>query len=150
MKNMISRNVVMLSLLVAVAAVSVMAQVRARVTAQIPFAFSVANQTMPAGEYSIQSHASANQSVLIRSNDNKAAVFALAQGKQGKRDSDKTKLVFRRYGSQYFLAQIWTKGDVMGTEFPTSKSERQVMKSLSDRRLAKADTEPEVITVVVD
>jgi hypothetical protein len=140
----------MLSLLVAVAAVSVMAQVRARVTAQIPFAFSVANQTMPAGEYSIQSQAAANQSVLIRSNDSKAAVFALTQGKQGKRDSDKTKLVFRRYGNQYFLAQIWTKGDVMGTELPTSKSERQAMKSLSDGRLAKADTQPEVITVVVD
>jgi hypothetical protein len=150
MKNMISRNVVLLSLLVAVAAVSVMAQVRSRVTAQIPFAFSVANQTMPAGSYAIQSQAGANQMVLIRSNDSKAAVFALTQGKQAKNTPDNTKLVFRRYGSQYYLAQIWTKGEEAGTEFPVSKSERQTMKSLSDGKLAKADAQPEMITVVVD
>ena len=150
MKNRISRNVVLLSLLVAVAAISVMAQVRPRVTAQIPFGFSVANQTMPAGQYVIQAQAGASQMVLIRSNDSKSAVFALTQGKQGKRDADKTKLVFRRYGDRYFLAQIWTKGENVGTEFPTSRSERETMKSLSDGRLAKADTEPELITVVVD
>lgn len=150
MKNMISRNVVLLSLLVAVATVSVMAQVRSRVTAQIPFGFSVANQTMPAGSYVIQAQAGANQMVLIRSTESKSAVFALTQGKQAKNAPDQTKLVFRRYGSQYYLAQIWTKGEEAGTEFPVSKSERQTMKSLSDGKLAKIDAQPELITVVVD
>ena len=31
-----------------------------------------------------------------------------------------TKLVFHRYGDQYFLAQVWTEGNDRGSELPKS------------------------------
>ena len=37
-----------------------------------------------------------------------------------------SKLVFHRYGSQYFLAQIWTAGNDRGQELPESGREREV------------------------
>ena len=41
-------------------------------------------------------------------------------------DSKKTKLVFHRYGDQYFLAQIWTEGNNRGSELPKTEREPEV------------------------
>jgi hypothetical protein len=35
-------------------------------------------------------------------------------------------LVFHRYGSQYFLAQVWSAGNSEGRELPRSRAEREV------------------------
>ena len=45
--------------------------------------------------------------------------------------SDATKLVFHRYGDQYFLAEFWNLGSTTGYEFRRSKAEREIARSAS-------------------
>ena len=40
--------------------------------------------------------------------------------------SDVGKLVFNRYGDQYFLSKIWTRSSDTGREFSKSRLEREV------------------------
>ena len=53
-------------------------------------------------------------------------------------------LTFRRYGSTYFLAQVWTPGSAEGQEILKSKGERaaesEMAKNPSNNNLAKAAT----------
>lgn len=146
----ISRIATMLVLLISCAAVSAMAQDRARVTADVPFEFSVGSKTMPAGKYTIGNLSPSSPLMLIRGVDRKAVICVHSQSATSLKESNRTKLVFRRYGSQYFLAQIWTRGDRDGTEFPASKAERRVRKLPANRNLALNDVAPEQVTILVD
>jgi hypothetical protein len=40
--------------------------------------------------------------------------------------SEATKLLFHRYGDQYFLVQFWTRGSSVGFELPRPKAEREI------------------------
>jgi len=44
------------------------------------------------------------------------------------------RLVFNRYGDQYFLAQVWTQSDITGLEIPRSRSERTLLAGAHDQR----------------
>lgn len=41
------------------------------------------------------------------------------------------RLVFNRYGEEYFLSQVWTDGGQLGRELPKSKRERSLEKVLA-------------------
>jgi hypothetical protein len=149
MKQM-TRIATMLVLLISCAAATAMAQTRPRVTADVPFEFGVGSKVMPAGKYTIQNLSGSSPLMVIRSEDAKHTICVNTQSATNSKESNRTKLVFRRYGSQYFLAQIWTRGDRDGTEFPASKAERRVRKHISNRNLAQNNTAPEQVTILVD
>ena len=65
-----------------------------RVKASIPFDFVVGNQVLPSGDYMVVSQGSANEAILIRSDDNKAVSLSLTYACSSFNPSDKTKLVF--------------------------------------------------------
>ncbi len=110
----------MLSLMVTMAVASGYAQ--DRVVADIPFNFAIGNKTLPAGEYSVTQLSPAV--MLIKSDDSGGAAMALANAAQANKAQDEAKLVFHRYGDQYFLFQVWTPGNT-GRELPKSKLERE-------------------------
>ena len=93
--------------------------------ANIPFNFSVAGKSLPTGEYTIQSIGTSNR-VLVLRGSNQSAKMVMANSCESARPSDKTKLVFHRYGDRYFLSQIWTAGNSSGAEFPQSRHEAEV------------------------
>jgi len=49
---------------------------------------------------------------------------------------DEAKLVFHKYGDQYFLSQIWTTGDATGRELLMPRLERQLAKNSIQRQTA--------------
>jgi hypothetical protein len=61
-----------------------------------------------------------------------------------------SKLVFRRYGDEYFLREVWISGAMTGREFPMSRRERQVAQaSEKDRsRAEKISVRAEKISVL--
>jgi hypothetical protein len=144
----ISAIATMLVLLAACAVV--MAQSRPRVTASIPFEFGVGNKVLPAGKYTIRNLSSSSPVMVISSLDNKEIVNVNTQTASSLRASSRTKLIFRRYGSQYFLAQVWFTGEHDGTDFPTSKAERRARKAPAGRHLAQTAVEPEYVTILVE
>src|SRR5439155_18133539 len=53
-----------------------------------------------------------------------------------------SKLVFRRYGDQYFLSQVWETGDSDGHELRKSRRETGL-----ERDMAKNTARPEMVAI---
>ena len=96
-----------------------------RFTANIPFAFSVGNEKLPAGEYEVMIvNPSSDQRVLrIRSLHGTESAMLRTHAVMSSNSQVDAKLVFRGYGDSYFLAQAWTGFDNTGLEAPRSRSE---------------------------
>jgi hypothetical protein len=89
----------------------------------IPFNFAVGNTVLPSGTYIVSSENP--QMVLVRNKDHwKLAGMALIN--QGDaRYSGEGKLVFNRYGREYFLNQILCPSAAIVADLPTSKREER-------------------------
>jgi len=101
-----------------------------KVQADIPFNFVVNSATMPAGAYSI-STVGMDGTLLIRGTDNKTVRLVNANYAQSNAPSTRTKLVFRCYGTRYFLSQIWTEGNDRGRQLPKTAAESEVARDFS-------------------
>lgn len=133
MKNELLKGFAMVMLVVALAMVTAAATTNAqsshRVTADVPFEFSVGYKTMPAGQYKIQIITSANDAVLIQSEDGKQSALRLSEATTRAKDKSKVRLVFHRYGERYFLAQVWNGNDI-GRELLKSQEEKAIAREL--------------------
>jgi hypothetical protein len=145
MRKQIFGTFAVLSLLFALTIIHAQAQSGSRVTAHIPFAFQVGDKTLPAGDYSIKRLS--QNALLVESEDGEAS--ALAQAPRSIRNSPNAqpsteKLVFRQYGEQYFLAQVWMIKGAGGRELNMSGAER---KAASELKLAHNGAKPQTIEV---
>ena len=104
-------------------------------TYDVPFAFSVSGKTLPAGEYKIGVDNNRTGLVQIKSADGRAT-FTLTHSAGAGAPSAEPKLVFHRYGDQYFLAQVST-GEVRTPilELPSSKAEREAVTIAASRQV---------------
>lgn len=107
--------------------VSVNAQSGARIEAKVPFDFAAGDTTLKAGDYSVTRIA--RNAFLLRSADLKSSVVVQAPIAIGqRREGSPTRLVFTRYGSEYFLAQVWSDAGGEGRQLYSSKSEERLAK----------------------
>jgi len=120
-------GVVVAMMLVLGTAVSAMAQYSGPMKVTVPFNFVVENDRMQAGDYTIQRVA--NGRLRIESNDGGKAVTFLAIAKEGKTVPEKAHFIFHRYGSDYFLATIWTPGLEVGWEVLQGKLETELART---------------------
>ena len=100
------------------------------VTANIPFDFVVADKTLPAGNYNVNSVTSDGAALKISSRDGKSAAMRLTDLIPEKREKRTARMVFHRYGQKYFLAEVWT-GDEYGRELRRCKTERILQHELA-------------------
>jgi hypothetical protein len=105
------------------------------VKANVPFNFIVNKTQISAGEYTIQPLGTTSAGALaLQSSDRKMIMAFLPNSCESARPQETSKLVFHRYGSQYFLAQVWTEGNDRGSELPTSEQEKEVASSYPARQ----------------
>src|SRR5512138_429804 len=84
------------------------------IKANIPFDFTVADKELPAGRYSIgRAQPNAGDSILAISNSDDRA-NSITMPAQIFEPQNATKLIFHRYGDQYFLYQVWVAGSTTG------------------------------------
>jgi len=136
MKKQILSIAVTLSVVI-VLSVAALASMRARLTANIPFAFSVNNATLPAGEYTLDQRNHPNM-LWLRNFAAKKNAGVIVQNGETKGMKGKARLVFRRYGDQYFLAQIHDGLSRTPLEVLRSKAERAAAQG--ERHLAELIT----------
>ena len=122
-KNLIA--VVTLGLMLAAPALAQTASMKVNV----PFDFIVNGKTLPAGEYQVDTLSTSASTIAIRNAEKSAKLVALTNGCESSEAADNSKLVFHRYGSEYFLAQVWTGGSTEGRELPRTKAEREIARS---------------------
>jgi len=143
MKKQVLSFVAMVGLLMTLTVVFVSGQQTRLMTATIPFDFTIGQKTLPAGKYEIYHNGRPN-ALVIRSMDCRVNVMFLTNSVQAKRALAEAQLVFRRYGDQYFLGQLWSPGDDVGHESPQSRREREL---INEKHLAQRAAEPEFVYI---
>jgi hypothetical protein len=71
------------------------------VRVDVPFAFSVNNQVLPAGSYEIVQNDNTSMLTIRNQSDRKSTIFSVNTAEE-RRVPAAAKLVFKRYGDQYF------------------------------------------------
>ncbi len=124
-----------LSLTIAIVIVSgvlaVNASAQQRIRANIPFSFNVGEKTLSAGVYmlTVINPTSDRRVVQIRSFDGRASAIVQTTIVRGSL-ADEAKLVFRRYGRQYFFAEMDTAGDAVTLVTAKSRTERSISRAI--------------------
>lgn len=113
------------------------------ITVNIPFQFSVHDKTLPAGVYTIgQSFPSNWNGLTIRSQDGRISVAFMTTTVQSAENPFAIKLVFTKYGDQYFLSQFYRSRERTGRELSKSHAERELARSLAEH-----GTRPETVLI---
>lgn len=145
MRKQLFGTFAVLGLLFALTVVNAQAQSARRITAHVPFAFQIGDKTLPAGDYSIKQFS--QNALLIESADGDESVIAhAARSVEGNANAKPSaeKLVFRQYGEQYFLAQVWMARASAGRALNMTDAER---KAAEDFKLARKGEKPQLIEV---
>ena len=103
----------------------------------VPFAFKVGKAELPRDTYRISSMSGHTDVFLISGYRHSAVLMGLPDGRE--KDSQ-PRLVFRRYGDQYFLHEVRLPGNT-GFTLPEARQEREAAQRLA------SSTKPEVVVV---
>jgi len=149
MKKQAFRAITMLSFLLVLAAVSVNAQGRSEssIAGNIPFDFAVGDTKLPAGNYTLRRIAltSSYDRLVIKSADGRGDSHSvMTMPNQTSEVQKQSRLVFNRYGDQYFLSQVWMAGSNTGRDLSQSRNERNL---LNESTLAKSKPEHQKVTL---
>jgi hypothetical protein len=90
----------------------------------IPFDFMMGTQTMAAGQYTVE-HGISKPLLTLKSGDGKIRTV-LTDSIESLDAQTVGKLVFHRYGSEYFLSEAWTPGSKSGSHLRTTSHEREL------------------------
>ena len=117
----------MLGLILLLAAASVEARntLSNQMQVTIPFKVAVNGKTLPAGIYVIELNTE-RRTVLLRA-DGQQPILLLAMGKESLDAPKHSQLVFHRYGTSFFLTEVWTEGDTAGRALATSDREKELL-----------------------
>ena len=121
MKHHIFKLTAIFAILLGLAVTGVQAQAPSKVEVNIPFEFSAGTKTLQPGVYSIK-RLSGNY-LSLRRVDGKSTVILNAPLNLTSIDPNAAeRLVFKKYGEQYFLSQIWLTVDT-GRELSVRKKD---------------------------
>jgi len=107
---------------------------------KVPFTFNVGASVMPADTYRVSEFGGQTGAFMISNNRHSAILMSQPDGRTA---DDRPKLVFHKYGDQYFLREVRLAGNT-GFNLPESKRERQV-----EERIAGRST-PEKIVILAN
>lgn len=132
MKKTILTTLTLLGCLMALIGASAQAQPETALVANVPFEFTIKNQTLPAGRYEVKVTTMGGAQTLTLSSDRetKGFYFVNRQTRRGDVSGD-PQLVFHRYGDRYFLAQIWQSNDKEAYTLPMSRTELEVKTAMN-------------------
>lgn len=134
-------RMILLAMFFLVGVTSSRAQNAGAVSVNVPFAFSVANKTLPAGEYYVRRNVK-GEVIEIRSNDSSQALYVRTHTVNSREIQADSKLIFKRYGQEYFLSQVWMSGRSTGGELSKTKREQSLA-----RDFARSATNTETIAI---
>jgi hypothetical protein len=126
-----------------IAVTSAQAQNALSVSVSIPFDFEVAGKTLKAGDYQLRTEGS-RSSLKIENRDTLHTMFVMISPLHRTDIQNESKLVFNRYGNQYFLSQVWVAGRSNGDEMRQSSTERGIR-----REMAALRQKPERVEIAV-
>lgn len=143
MRKNICLGALALSFLVSLAALPAAAKSVDGMRAQVPFDFHIGERLIPAGAYTVKSLTADEQVLRLIGTKGSAATTSNSGTEKGNGEG-RARLVFHKYGDQYFLSAVWG-ADSNGRTLSESRRERNLRKELRAARGAAADME--IVTV---
>jgi len=104
----------------------------------VQFAFGVEDLSLPAGEYYIFT-AGPGRTMRIVSADGKYSAVVDTLLNHAEKPATKSRLVFHKYGNEYFLAHVWTAGQ---------NESRNPLSGKRAMELASSGSRPQTMTVI--
>jgi len=151
--NVLRNGMVLCAIVLGIAAASVQAQTLTYpFRVDIPFDFSVGDKKLPSGRYAIGRATRADDAVVSVADDRgHPKAIRTAMPVLTLNAKNKATLVFHRYGDQYFLYQVWPATGTTGRQFPASRLEREIRRSVAaDAASGKVGKNIQVQTVMID
>lgn len=105
-------------------------------TVTVPFAFSAGDKVLPSGDYTVQLNP--ERGTLVLRGENRKPVMLLTINKESDSSPQRGKLVFVRYGTTFFLSEVWNQDNATGQTLTRSAREKEMAK----------ENQPEQILVV--
>jgi hypothetical protein len=117
------------------------------VSAKIPFDFMVGGKKFKAGKYTVSRLYADNPAgtLIIRGVGNVETAYFNTNDVVDKDERQHTRLIFHRYGEQYFLAEIFDGYSGHGCGILKSKAEREAAKNRDT--ITQSSVQPETVTV---
>ena len=114
-------------------------------TADIPFDFHVGGERFPAGEYTIRciNPSSDVKALQLRKTDGESSVMLHTNSIVG-RINRNSRLVFNRYGNQYYFSQAWLGSESLGMQAVKSRQEKATAKEM-----ARLSYKPEMVALTI-
>jgi hypothetical protein len=114
-------------LIVLLAAVSLHARSN-QMHVTVPFGFVAGGKTLPAGNYIVELNTDTGTRgiIVLRRDGQQPILLAVAIGKEYFAVPEHSQLVFHRYGTSFFLAEVRTEGDTTGRALATSDREKEM------------------------
>ena len=113
------------------------AQTVQRVTVTVPFSFVAGSNNLPAGNYTIELNHE-KDTMILRSEDRSGNnVVMLANNSERAANRNQSYAIFQRYGSHYFLAEVWREG--AGQTLIPGKLERELASKHSNVEVARVE-----------
>ena len=97
-------------------------------TVKIPFAFAVEDRSLPEGEYTVFT-VTPERSIRIASTDGKHSAVVNTLPNYASSPSENSRLVFHRYGDDYYLVQVWTVGQNLARNPLSTKRAMEIASS---------------------
>jgi len=121
--------IVAVSFLLVAAAAPLAAQI-SKLTATVPFEFVVAGRTMPAGEYEVWKSPTSSM-IVLRGLNQRISALSIAMGDPvtSRNPAADTRLIFNRYGDQYFLHAVVNAYAAVEFTLPETRAEREMVKT---------------------
>ena len=101
-----------------------------REVANVPFDFRSGTHLMPAGKYEISKLS--DHMLLLRGTDQARTQIIPAFDAVSLKTQDNGKIVFHRYGNQYFLYQVWSQGRSTGFQVPKGHAEKEMLRAKAE------------------
>ena len=133
-----ARTLITICLLFAAATLFAQSESQWLMKVHVPYDFSVADQAFPAGVYNIYT-VTAARIVRITSVDGKHTAIVSTLLNYNGASAPNARLVFKQFGSEYFLAEIWSGGEDLSSNPPLGKKAMEI---------ASSGGKPETLTVI--
>lgn len=128
MRKQISRFIAFLGIALIVTVVPANAERRSdmEMKVEVPFAFTVGDKQLPAGEYTIKRVSDTSSVYWIQSKDGRKVESTLSVARTTDRTGiSRTKAVFNSYNGNYFLSEVWL-GNGTGSVIHQGHAEREL------------------------
>jgi len=93
-------------------------------TVSVPFGFIAGDKSLPAGDYSVQVNPERG-SVVLRQ-EGQDPLMILTNRKESRSAPQRGKLVFQRYGTSFFLAEVWSQANATGQTLTPGAREKEL------------------------